>query len=189
MKSTCFVALLYCHSTHCHPDFFDVLRNKCILDLNGESGDDTFTVRSFIAVYNEAGELEYNTGIANLRGGYTKNCTAQKGMEEGCEHGQADEGDDGFHVNPGEDLPNYLVNSLVDIDGGTGKNRMTVVGTENGDRYVIQDGAIFGMNETVVTYLLSSFWYPLLTLLTNTFYLTLFIRRGSVNQVHEHCLH
>jgi hypothetical protein len=30
-------------------DVFDVLRNKCILDLNGESDDDSFTVRSFIA--------------------------------------------------------------------------------------------------------------------------------------------
>lgn len=33
---------------------------------------------------------------------------------------------------------------MVDVDGGTGKNRLTIVGTEAGDRYVIQDGAIFG---------------------------------------------
>jgi len=47
-------------------------------------------------------------------------------------------------VDPGEDFPDYVVNSLVDIDGGTGRNTLTIVGTEAGDRYVIQDGAIFG---------------------------------------------
>jgi hypothetical protein len=31
-------------------DFFDVLRNNDILDLNGETGDDTFVVRSFVAL-------------------------------------------------------------------------------------------------------------------------------------------
>lgn len=36
-------------------------------------------------------------------------------------------------VNPGEEYPDYLVNSLVDIDGGTGRNRLTIVGTEAGD--------------------------------------------------------
>ena len=84
-------------------------------------------------------------------------------MEEGCEHGQADEGDDGFHVNPGEVLPNYLVKLLVDIDRGTGKNRLVVVGTEKGDIQVIQYSAIFGTNGTVATCLLFAFWYPLLT--------------------------
>ena len=88
-----FVASLYCHFTHWHPDIFDILRNKCILHLNGESGDDLFTIRSFVS---------------------------------------------------------HLGNSLVDIDGGTGKNLLTIVGTEEANRYVIQDDAIFGTNETVV---------------------------------------
>ena len=145
-----FVASLYCHFTHWHPDIFDILRNKCILHLNGESGDDSFTVRSFIPVYNDAAELEYNNGQVNLRGGFAINCTAQKGREEGCEHGEVDEGNDFFNVDPGDDVPSYLVNSLVDIDGGTGKNRLTIVGTEEANRYVIQDDAIFGTNETVV---------------------------------------
>ena len=42
-----------------------------------------------------------------------------------------------------EELPDYVVNSLVDIDGGTGSNRLTVVGTEAGDRYVIQVNSLF----------------------------------------------
>lgn len=39
-------------------DSFDVLRNKCILDLNGESGDDSFVVRSFIMAVADDGSLE-----------------------------------------------------------------------------------------------------------------------------------
>lgn len=39
-----------------------------------------------------------------------------------------------------EDTPDYMVNSLVDIDGGTGSNNLTIVGTELGDRYVIKNG-------------------------------------------------
>jgi len=113
-------------------DTFDVLRNKCILDLNGESGDDSFVVRSFAAAL-EDGELkDPSLGKVNLTGL---------------------EGDDKFEVQQPEqedaaamgfDNPDYLVNSLVDVDGGTGTNRLTIVGTEFGDLYVIQDGKIFG---------------------------------------------
>jgi hypothetical protein len=38
-------------------DAYDILRNKCILDLNGESGDDAFLVRSFIMVVADDGSL------------------------------------------------------------------------------------------------------------------------------------
>ncbi|KAL7501848.1 hypothetical protein ACHAXN_000036, partial [Cyclotella atomus] len=37
-----------------------------------------------------------------------------------------------------------MVNSLVDIDGGTGSNNLTIVGTERNDRYVVKNGLIFG---------------------------------------------
>ena len=40
-------------------DFYDVLRNKCSMDLNGESGNDTFVFRSFIMVVaDNGGSLE-----------------------------------------------------------------------------------------------------------------------------------
>lgn len=127
------------------PDFFDVLRNKCILDLNGESGDDAFTVRSFIAVIGIGGELIYDAGKATLTGG-DSDC-GDEGSEDFDASNCISGGDDMFQiVDPpvADDLPDYVVNSLVDIDGGTGTNRLTIVGTEAGDRYVIQDGAIFG---------------------------------------------
>lgn len=68
-------------------DLFDVLRNKCILDLNGESGDDIFTVRSFIAVETDSGDLLYNTtGQVNLHGD-SKECTENNLDDESCDDG------------------------------------------------------------------------------------------------------
>lgn len=39
-------------------DKYDILRNKCVLDLNGESGEDSFVVRSFIMAVANDGSLE-----------------------------------------------------------------------------------------------------------------------------------
>eukprot|EP00957_Ditylum_brightwellii_P205962 15346160-Ditylum_brightwellii.AAC.1 len=47
-------------------DKFDVLRNECILDLNGESGDDFFVVRSFIAVIADDGETLLNPELGKI---------------------------------------------------------------------------------------------------------------------------
>ena len=60
-----------------------MLRNKCILDLNGQSGDDAFTVRSFIAVIDSSGELLYNeTGKVSLTGGSTE-CEGENDCNDG----------------------------------------------------------------------------------------------------------
>ena len=69
-------------------DFFDILRNKCILDLNGEAGDDSFVVRSFIPVITETGELAYDIGQANL-----------KGNSEECTNDPECDGGNGEHMN------------------------------------------------------------------------------------------
>ena len=104
-----------------------MLRNLCILDLNGESGDDSFTVRSFLApTLLENGTKVYEAEEVKLRGGFTSNKNGSAISDE------ADEGDDNFQISTPEEVPDYLVNSLVDIDGGTGTNRLTIVGTEAG---------------------------------------------------------
>ncbi len=120
------------------PDFFDVLRNRCVLDLNGESGDDSFTVRSFLLARRiDTDDWGYDTENITLSGGFSINNSTNSS-------GALEDGNDSFVVENPEELPDYVVNSLVDIDGGTGTNRLTIVGTEEGDRYVIQDGKIFG---------------------------------------------
>jgi hypothetical protein len=122
-------------------DTFDVLRNICVLDLNGDSDDDSFVVRSFAAP-----EILPTGELRNTTGNVTVNvCNASEAI--GNEGGYTC-GNNEIAVEPPSN-PNYLVNSLVDIDGGTGTDRLTIVGTEFGDRYVIQDGKIFGGGLTI----------------------------------------
>ena len=87
-------------------DFFDVLRNLDIVDLNGESGDDTFVIRSFVAVIREDGSLG-ESGVKKVKA-------------------RGNDGNDEFQigdVNPEAQGVAYVVNSLVDIDGGTGNDQ------------------------------------------------------------------
>ena len=112
-----------------------------MLDLNGESGDDSFTVRSFLLAYDaDKDEWKNDQGNETLNGGFQGLFNNTNGTSEG---------NDSFTIEVPEELPDYIVNSLVDIDGGTGSNRLTIVGTEAGDRYVIQDGKIFGGGLTI----------------------------------------
>ena len=47
-------------------DSFDVLRNKQLLDLNGDSGDDTFVLRSFLALRIVDGDVVEESDIGTL---------------------------------------------------------------------------------------------------------------------------
>ena len=103
-----------------------MLRNLCILDLNGESGDDSFTVRSFLApTLLKNGTKVYEAKELKLSGGFASNKNDSAISDEA-------DGDDTFQIANPEEVPDYLVNSLVDVDGGTGTNRLTIVGTEAG---------------------------------------------------------
>jgi hypothetical protein len=102
-------------------DFFDVLRNKCNMELDGEAGSDVFIVRSFID-----GSLEDQTlGYAKIRGGE-----------------DVDDFYVGCHDDPTKDVPSYIVNDFVDIDGGTGWNNLTIFGTEHNDRFIVENGLV-----------------------------------------------
>lgn len=106
-------------------DLFEVLRNVNFLDLNGESGDDVFIVRSFLAlVVNQDGSLgESDSEKLTIGGGGD---------------------DDEITVVGDPEIVDFIINSLVDIDGGTGNDALVVAGTTEGDSYVISDGKVFG---------------------------------------------
>ena len=145
-----------------------------MLDLNGESGDDSFTVRSFLLAYDaDKDEWKNDQGNETLNGGFQGLFNNTNGISEG---------NDSFTIEVPEELPDYIVNSLVDIDGGTGSNRLTIVGTEAGDRYVIQDGKIFGGRFVTKNVFLSCFRIGI----SLNFVPSLCIR-WSYDQVYKYC--
>lgn len=93
-------------------DFFDVLRNRFLLDLNGDSDDDTFIVRSFLILDLDEEGNATNTSLGELQ------LLGANGSDTFDFRGDFDNSTDDV----GE-LPDYVVNSLVDIDGGTGNDR------------------------------------------------------------------
>ena len=97
------------------------------MEIDGELDDDIFVVRSFIMVENGVGSMEDpKLGNTTIRGG---------------------EGADVFYVSshddPMADMPVYIANNFVDIDGGTGWNNLTLFGTEQNDRFIVEDGLVF----------------------------------------------
>jgi hypothetical protein len=93
-------------------DFFDVLRNRFLLDLNGDSGDDTFIVRSFLNLCLDDDGNTTDTSLGELQ------LLGLNGSDTFDFRGAFDNTTDGV----GE-LPDYVVNSLVDIDGGENTDR------------------------------------------------------------------
>jgi hypothetical protein len=79
-------------------DYFDIVRNTQLLDLNGDSGNDVFVIRSFLALRIIEGVIQdSDTGDVKAHGG---------------------KDNDFFEI--GDTVTSYVVNAGVDVDGGTG---------------------------------------------------------------------
>ena len=110
-----------------------------------KSDNDNFVVRSFAALAlnedgNEVNEtVNVKVTVCNETLLSNETLLAQYLAENNGDH--YDCGDNDIGVEPPAN-PDYLVNSLVDIDGGTGSDRLTIVGTEFNDRYVVQVSVI-----------------------------------------------
>ena len=98
-------------------DTMQVYANQAELRLEGNAGDDTFIIRAFALADPLTGEVLKDLSTA-----------AQAAALGG----------------DGNDLIQYTVNAPVDIDGGTGFNRIVVLGTEFSDNFAISEEGIFG---------------------------------------------
>jgi Ca2+-binding RTX toxin-like protein len=49
-----------------------------------------------------------------------------------------------LNAGAGDDTISYVVNSPVNIDGGSGTNTLALIGTEFADTFVVTAGGIFG---------------------------------------------
>ncbi|MEH6586717.1 MAG: hypothetical protein V7720_09160, partial [Halioglobus sp.] len=109
-------------------DTFTVYSNSAELRLEGDSGNDLFVVRAFaLAVVDGNGDiiLDENGVASPLIGTSLGNTT------------EIDSGS-------GADEIQYNINAPVSIDGGTGFDKVVVLGTEFADDFVISKDGIFG---------------------------------------------
>ena len=107
--------------------------------LQGQSNDDTFIVRSFIAleITENGEEVRPDLGKLTLIG--------DEGVDEFDIRGDFDNvATDPEEYSPQGEDPDYIMNSQVDVDGGTGDDRLVVVGTEGDDKYVVTEGRVYG---------------------------------------------
>jgi hypothetical protein len=105
-----------------------------VLDLNGGSGDDTFVVRSFVnlPIAEDGTILPADSKKVTLLGGDDNDKFDLSGSL--LADNSTEQEDDS---SPRREDPDYLINSLVDVDGGTGTDTLVVVGTEFDDSYVV----------------------------------------------------
>ncbi|MBD2516808.1 DUF4347 domain-containing protein [Nostoc sp. FACHB-973] len=103
-------------------DTFSVYANKADLRLEGDAGNDQFVIRAF-ALADENGNP--------LVGDFSTN-------------GNVD-----VKTGSGDDQVQYNINAPVSIDGGTGFDKVVVLGTEFADNFVISEDGIFGAGVNV----------------------------------------
>jgi len=116
-------------------DRFEVLMNQNSVTLNGDSGEDIFIIRSFLAlpVCSKDGTISEESDAKELKiKGGDNNDYIAIGYDEKAKG----EGD--------SELPAYIVKSLVDADGGTGIDSLLIFGTLEDDKFVIADGKVSG---------------------------------------------
>ncbi|MBD2412394.1 hypothetical protein FACHB389_10860 [Nostoc calcicola FACHB-389] len=103
-------------------DTFSVYANKADLRLEGDAGNDQFVIRAF-ALADENGNP--------LVGDFSTN-------------GNVD-----VKTGSGDDQVQYNINAPVSIDGGTGFDKVVVLGTEFADNFAISEDGIFGAGVNV----------------------------------------
>ena len=132
-----------CLQKHHGSDFISAYH--LVLDLNGGSGDDIFVVRSFVNLPIAENGTIMPPDVAGIKmaGGLDNDRFDVTGAERAgnvtVENFSAKEED-----------PDYLINSLVDIDGGPGTDTLVVVGTEFDDSYVITGKCCLSSNRIYV---------------------------------------
>jgi hypothetical protein len=114
-------------------DVFQVYSNQAALRLEGNDGDDLFIVRGFaLADTNADGTIKTDAnGVAIRKGGSSTAASARS------------------RAGAGNDFIEYNMNAPVSIDGGSGFDKVLVLGTEFGDSFVITDQGVFGAGVSV----------------------------------------
>lgn len=98
--------------------------------LDGGAGNDTFTVF-------------HNKAVLNLNGGDDDDLFVIRAF--------AEEGslDNNVAAGQGTDTIQYVVNALVNVNGGDGNDTLKIIGTEFADKFVVTANAVYGAGRTI----------------------------------------
>ena len=119
-------------------DSFTVYSNQAPLRLEGDDGNDLFTVRAFALAETDptSGDIVWIDPVQEI---------AQPKLTKGFS--TAAETD--IRTGAGSNQVEYNINAPVSVDGGSGFNKLVVLGTEFADHIVVTDKGIFGAGLTV----------------------------------------
>src|SRR5258708_2189819 len=122
---------------------FTVYSNHAVVHVEGDGGNNRFIVRGFaLAQTDGVGNLKLPGGCATVAAPY---CLPLPILTNGFS--TAAETD--VRTGAGNNQVEYNMNAPVSVDGGTGFNKLIILGTEFADHIVVTDHGIFGAGMSV----------------------------------------
>jgi hypothetical protein len=119
-------------------DTFSVYSNQAVLRLEGDDGNDLFTVRAFALAQTDpvTGDIVWIDPVQEI---------AQPRLTKGF----STAAETAIRTGAGNNQVEYNINAPVSVDGGAGFDKLVVLGTEFADHIVVTDKGIFGAGLTV----------------------------------------
>jgi hypothetical protein len=119
-------------------DSFTVYSNQAVVRLEGDDGNDLFTVRAFALAQTDpiTGDIVWVDPVQEI---------AQPALTKGF----STAAETAIRTGAGDNQVEYNINAPVSVDGGAGFNKLVILGTEFADHIVVTDHGIFGAGMTV----------------------------------------
>ena len=119
-------------------DTFTVYSNQAVLRLEGDDGNDLFTVRAFALAQTDpiTGDIVWIDPVQQI---------AQPKLTKGF----STAAETAIRTGAGQNQVEYNINAPVSVDGGNGFDKLVILGTEFADHIVVTDKGIFGAGLSV----------------------------------------
>jgi RTX calcium-binding nonapeptide repeat (4 copies) len=119
-------------------DTFTVYSNQAVLRLEGDDGNDLFTVRAFALAQTDpvSGDIVWLDPVQEIA-----MPKLTKGFSTAAETA--------IRTGAGSNQVEYNINAPVSVDGGSGFDKLVILGTEFADHIVVTDKGVFGAGLTV----------------------------------------
>src|SRR5690606_19862891 len=116
-------------------DSFTIYSNQAELRLEGDDDNDLVVVRAFaLALIDDQGTAEWRDDELILKNGLPQPIIGGLSTDRPVD----------IRTGGGDDFVQYNINAPVSVDGGTGFDKVTVLGTEFADNFVVTEHGIFG---------------------------------------------